>query len=109
MIANTVLEKNKIFYRRRVLVAMAFSVLIQVVMSASAAAEVNGPGWFLGDAKPVSPEEANAYYEARSTQKMAKTLSTSGGMITAFSSTWPRLFGSIPPSSDSLAVSRSQG
>jgi RHS repeat-associated protein len=60
----------------RLIALLAFQSLI----SLPAFTEVKGPGWLLGQAKPVSPKESRAYYQARLLQKPAKP-SPGGGII----------------------------
>jgi YD repeat-containing protein len=39
-------------------------------------AEIAGPGWFMGEAEPVSPEEARAYYTSKQARILAEEVTT---------------------------------
>ena len=80
-------KKNSSHWRFR-LAAMLFTLFIQAWLSVPSMAEVNGPGWILGSADPVSPQRSEAYYKTRpSHKKGVLTLATAEGTATILSST----------------------
>ncbi len=56
-------ESRQHFY----LILFSLSLLLSFSLNIDAYAEEAGPGWFMGKAEPVSPEEAEAYYNSQQT------------------------------------------
>ncbi len=66
-------------------VTVIFSLLLSIFLTAYVQAEALGPGWFMGTAEPVSPEEAEAYYKSQEVKTLAPSAVTSQA-VTALAS-----------------------
>jgi len=52
------------------------SILLPILLTTHVKAEVAGPGWFAVEAEPVSPEEAEAYFDSKRKGLTAQASST---------------------------------